>query len=498
VSTAQVDFADVARQTVAAVRKAQPAWAALSAGERAARLKRAGQAMLQRADELAELVCQETRKPLAEGYSAEVLGVADLFAYWCKKAPALLEPRKAEVPALDLPGKRAWVERVPRGVVACISPWNFPVALPMRTLVPALAAGNGVVLKPSEWTPKTGVWLVERLREHLGEVVAVLDGDGRAGQALVEAMPDHVVFTGSTRTGRKVAVACAERGIACELELGGKDCAVVLDDCDVARTAAGIAWGIVMNAGQNCAAVERVAVHAQVADRFVPALVAALQESAADVPGLVTPMQRAVVVQHVQDAIARGGTVRTGGVPDGDGPVPPTLIQGVPHDAPCWADESFGPIAALDVLPDDAALIAAANDTRYGLGASVWGGDLRRCQDVAQQLKAGMVWINNHSFTGALPDLPWVGTGESGTGVTNSPDALHHLTRPRLTLLDTSKSLEPWWYPYGESMVVLMRAAIRRQRDGGLGATLATLKALKARMKVVNAKPAPAHGGDRA
>ncbi|MSP90865.1 MAG: aldehyde dehydrogenase family protein [Myxococcales bacterium] len=493
-ATGVPDGIAVARAKVAGVRAAQAAWAALPVAERCDRLRAAGRHLLERSDELAALVCAETGKPLAEGYSAEVLGVADLFHYWCRKAPHLLAPRKGEIPALDLPKKTAWIERVPRGVVACISPWNFPVALPMRTLVPALAAGNGVVLKPSEWTPRSGVWLVERLRESLGGVVDVLEGDGAAGAALVEAGPDHVVFTGSTRTGRKVAVACAERGIACELELGGKDCAVVLDDCDVERAAAGIAWGIVMNAGQNCAAVERVAVHAGVADRFVPALRAALDRTRADVPGLVTPLQRAIVIRHIEDALGRGAELVIGGAPDGGGPVPPTLLRGVPHDAPAWADESFGPIAALDVGRDDDALVAAANDSRYGLGASVWGQDLARCREVAARLKVGMVWINNHSFTGALPDLPWVGVGESGSGITNSPEAMLHLTRPRLLLIDRSSAIEPWWYPYGDTMVGLMKVLIRRQQHGGLGATLAALKALHARNKVLKAHTGPRRG----
>ncbi|MBM4342456.1 MAG: aldehyde dehydrogenase family protein [Deltaproteobacteria bacterium] len=471
-----------ASSAVARARAAQPAWAALAVTERAKRLRAAGLAILLRAEELAQLIVTETHKPLAEAYSSEVLGVGDLVAYWCKHGPGQLAPRKGLVPALELPGKKAVVHRVPRGVVACISPWNYPVSLPMRTIVPALLGGNAVVLKPSEITPRSGAWLVQALHARLGDVVTLLEGDGAAGAALVEAGPDLVVFTGSTRTGRKVAVACAERGIPCELELGGKDCAIVLDDCAVDRTAQGVAWGILTNAGQNCSGIERVAVHQGIAHVFVPKLVAAMEKAARDVPELVTPAQRAIVERHVQDALGRGAVLLTGRIDATDRPLPPLLLARVPADAPAWCDESFGPVAVLVQGADDAELVALANDSRYGLGASVWSGNADRADALAAQLRCGMVWINNHSFSGALPDLPWTGVGDSGTGVTNSPDALAHMTRPRLVVADGNRKPEPWWYPYGDKLVELMRVLVARQQSGGVGATVKTLRALRARM----------------
>lgn len=473
--------------TLAAVRTAQAAWAARPVADRVKMLRQAQQHILARAAELAELICAETRKPLAEAYSSEVLGVGDLFGYWCSHGPAQLAPRKGLVPRLEMPGKQARIERLPRGVVACISPWNYPISLPMRTIVPALLAGNGVVLKPSEVTPQTGAWLVARLREVLGDVVGLVAGDGAAGAALVAARPDLVVFTGSTRTGRQVAVACAGLGIPCDLELGGKDCALVLDDCHLERTAAGVAWGILTNAGQNCSGIERVAVHRQVADRFVPLLVQALQTAAADVPELVTAAQRRIVEDHVRDALARGGRLLCGELTAADKPLPPLLLTGVPTDAAAWQDESFGPLAVLAIGDDDEALVQLANDSRYGLGTSVWSADIARAEAVAARVRSGMAWINNHSFTGALPDLPWVGTGDSGSGITNSPEALMHLTRPRLVVVDRVRDIEAWWYPYGPKMLGLMQTLVARQQGGGLGATLRTLGALKARVAELRA-----------
>jgi acyl-CoA reductase-like NAD-dependent aldehyde dehydrogenase len=472
-----------AREAVVRARAAGRQWAALPVAERARRLGEASAVILAEADVLARVVTEETGKPLAESYSSEVLGVADLFGYWCKHGPAHLAPRKGLIPAMDLPGKKARVERVPRGVVACISPWNYPVAIPMRTIVPALLAGNAVVLKPSEYTPRCGVWLVERLRACLGPVVEVLEGDGAAGAALVKADPDLVVFTGSTITGKKVAVACAYRGIPCEQELGGKDCAVVLDDADIDRAAAGIAWGIVTNAGQNCAGIERVAVHGRVAEHFGQALIIALRRAAADVPGLVTAAQRDLVVGHIEAALSEGAIALTGGVPEGDGAVVPTLLTDVPRTCSAWREESFGPVAVMAAGAHDDDLVEIANDSSFGLGASVWSKNIRRAERVAAKLESGMVWINNHSFTGALPDLPWVGTGASGGGITNSPEALIRMTRPRLVVVDTSGGLEPWWYPYSGKMLDLMKAAVERQRVGGVGSTLETLKALRARKR---------------
>ncbi len=472
---------------VSAARTAGAAWAALPVDERARRLTVASKDLLAGADELANLVAAETHKPLGEAYSSDVLGVADLFGYWCSQGPQHLARRKARIPALDMPGKTGWIEREARGVIAVISPWNYPVALPMRVIVPALLAGNAVVFKPSEFTPRSGAWLVNKLRAHLGDVIAVLEGDGAAGAALIEARPDLIHFTGSTVTGRKVAVRGAELGIPVESELGGKDCAVVLDDALLDRTAAGVAWGIVHNAGQDCASVERVVVHARVADRFVPLLVEKLNATASQVPHLVTATQRQIVIAHIEDALAQGGTLLCGGVPADDAtPIPPTLITGIPRSARAWAEESFGPIAVIETQHDDEALIAAANDTVYGLGGSVWGEDLTRAESVARRLRTGMVWVNNTAFTGAIPDMPWVGRGASGNGLTSSPEVLDHLTRPRVVLLDKSKSIEPWWYPYGDTLLDLMRNLIERQRVGGVMATVRTLGALNRRNKALS------------
>ncbi len=481
--TSSSDLVADTRAKVEAARVAAEAWSAQPVAQRARVLQGVGKRLLAGAEDLALIVHEETGKPLPEAYASDVVGIGDLFTYWCAHGPTFLAPRKARIPALDMPGKSGWIEREARGVIAIISPWNYPAALPMRVIVPALLAGNGVVLKPSEFTTRTGRWLVEALRAELGPLVACVEGAGEAGVALIDAQPDLVHFTGSTRTGRKVAVQCAGLGIPCETELGGKDAAVVLDDVAVARAVAGIAWGVVHNAGQDCASVERVVVHNAVADRFLPQLAAAMDKVKGQVPHLVTPAQRAIVIEQLEEAKALGGTFLCGGLPEGNGPIPPTLVKGLPRTAKLWAEESFGPVAAVEIHSSDDALVEAANASIYGLGGSVWGGDIRRAEAVARRLRTGMVWVNNHAFTGAVPDLPWVGRGASGTGITSSPEALEHLTRPRVVVLDKAKAAEPWWYPYTDAMTGLMRAVVGRHRVGGLGATITTLRALFARNK---------------
>jgi acyl-CoA reductase-like NAD-dependent aldehyde dehydrogenase len=242
---------------------------------------------------------------------------------------------------------------------------------------------------------------------------------------------------------------------------------------------------VVHNAGQDCASVERVVVHSRVADTFLPRLVAAMNAAASQVPGLVTPRQREIVIAQLEDARDRGAKFLCGGLPVDDGPIQPTLITGLSRDALAWREESFGPIAVVEVHDTDEALLAAANDTSFGLGGSVWGQDLRRAEALGRRLRTGMVWVNNHAFTGALPDLPWVGRGASGLGITSSPETMEHLTRPRLVVIDKSAALEPWWYPYGETLVDLMRVLIERKRVGGIGVTIRTLQTLGRRNKVV-------------
>jgi acyl-CoA reductase-like NAD-dependent aldehyde dehydrogenase len=450
---------------VARARDAQEAWGHTPFAERVAILKGAAKDMLRRRGEAMALVEGEIGKVRAEGLFNEALGPLDAVKGWAAVLRPALARRKVPLNPLGFPGKRAFVEAMPRGVIAIIAPWNFPVAGLYRSVFPALMSGNAVVLKPSEYSPRSSGWLAERLAAHLpAGVVQVAQGDGAVGAALLDARPDACVFTGSTVTGRRVAMRCAELGIPCSAEMGGNDPAIVLADCDLDRTVAGLTHWALCNAGQACGAIEIVYAERVIADR----LVARLSEvwlrlrhgpdhgATADVAPLANRRQLEIVRQHVEDARAQGATVVCGGAPLGDGPwFAPTLLDHCTESMAVVRDETFGPVLAVVRVdgPDEA--IRAANRLRYGLGASIWTGDLARGQRLAERLDYGVVSVNNHSFTGAVPSLPWSGTRATGFGVANSALALSTFVRPRALVVDRRKDPELYWMPYDDGLLEL-------------------------------------------
>lgn len=470
-------------EVVTNARAAQPAWGALSADERARRLAPLKDRVLDRAEAIARVVREEVGKPEVEALLGEVLPSADVVKFWTSNIADLLDPEEVDIDAVAYPGKEGVIEREARGVVAVIMPWNFPFALPLRTIVPALLAGNAVVFKPSEVSPKSGALVAEVLAGLVPEgVFGVVQGAGDVGAALCEADVDLVVFTGSVATGRKVAHACAEKLIPCSLELGGKDAAIVLADADLERAANGVVWGAMMNAGQNCASVERVYVVRSVGEAFtkkVCEVVASLRPGV-DVGPLATPAQRAIVARHVEAAKAAGAKVLAGGAGTEEGETreyPPTVVSVKDDETPLMSDETFGPVLPIALVDDADEAIRRANASRYGLTASLWTRDRKKARVLARKLRAGVVTINNHGFTGALPNAPWSGRGETGWGITGSTLALDTLTRPRLVLLDRSRGKrELWWYPYTPALrnVAVAMATLR----SGTRGTFARLGAL--------------------
>jgi acyl-CoA reductase-like NAD-dependent aldehyde dehydrogenase len=456
-------------------RKAQVAWAEMSLEARIRAVSKVKPRLLARAEEIGQLVHDETKKPEVEALLGEVLPSADVVAYWADLLVEELEPFEAEIDAISYPRKRGWVRRDPRGVVALVAPYNFPFALPLRTIVPALMVGNAVVFKPSEVTPKTGA-LIGALFDGLvpDGLLSVAQGDGSVGASLVEADVDAVVFTGSVATGRKVAHACAERLVPCAVELGGKDAAIVLEDADLDRAANGIVWAAMMNAGQNCGSVERVYAHKTISSALTDKIVAATKALRAgeDVGPLATVAQRAIVERHVLEAKSAGAKILAGGELEGErerereagAAYPPTVLALESEDTPLVTDETFGPVVPIVAVEGVDEAVRRTNASRYGLTASIWTSDTQRAEEIARRLRAGVVTVNNHAFTGAIPSMPWGGVGESGWGVTGSPFALEHLTRPRVILVDRSRALrESWWFPYSPILrsLALALAALR-------------------------------------
>jgi acyl-CoA reductase-like NAD-dependent aldehyde dehydrogenase len=447
------------RAAVARARVAQEEWKLVSLQERARMLKRAATEMLVRREEAIELAALELGKVEIEGLFNEALGPLETLAGWVKVVGEATATRSVRLNPISFPRKTAEVEMVPRGVVGIIAAWNFPVAGLYRSTFPALLTGNAVVVKPSEFTPRTSAWFVERLAAALPDgLVQLVQGSGAVGAALIDAGIDACVFTGSPASGRKVRVRCAERGIPASVEMGGKDAAIVLADCDLVRTVAGITHWAISNVGQSCGAIEVAYVDQRIADSFVTRLADAWRrirlgsDRHADLGPLGNRRQFDIVAAQVADARGKGAKVVCGG--EAGGPTnagfwfPPTLLDGCTDEMAVVRDETFGPVLAVVRVSGADEAIRKVNAARYGLGASIWTSDLPRARRLASRLDVGVVTINNHSFSGAIPKLPWSGTRETGTGIANGPEALATYVRPRTVVVDAAGGFEPYWLPY--------------------------------------------------
>ncbi len=456
---------------VARAREAQRAWAQLPLAARVERCMAFARRALEQREALAPIIMQETGRTRGECLLADGLVILpDYLKGAARAARKALAPEPIALSALEWPGKKVVVEAVPRGVVGIIAPWNYPFGNFIKPLFPALLAGNAVILKPSEHTPRTGAWLAETLSEVMpAGLVGLVQGAGEAGAALIQEV-DAVTFTGSVRTGKKVAVLAAERLIPCSLELGGKDAAIVLADCDLERTVAGIAMWSFHNAGQNCAAIERVYVEEVIADRFVAALAkyAASLETAGeketyDVGPLQNEAQLEIVETHVEDARANGAKVVAGGQRTKRGfGYEPTVIDHCHADLRVVREETFGPVVAVVRVKDAEEALRQANDSAYGLNGSVWTQDISRGEALARRMEVGVALVNNHSFTGALAETPWTGVKDTGTGVAASRHAYPTFVRRRTVVVDRSKKPDLIWYPADRDLAALGEAVAQK------------------------------------
>jgi acyl-CoA reductase-like NAD-dependent aldehyde dehydrogenase len=442
---------DALRRKVEAARTAQWHWRREPLETRIATLRRAARRMLRRRSEVIALARDEMGKVDAEGLFNEALGPLDTVAGWAQVVRRAATTRRVPLNPLSFAGKSAFVDFVPRGVVGVIAPWNYPVAGLYRSIFPALMTGNAVVLKPSEHTPRTSGWLIECLAGELPAGLAQTTvGDGRVGAALIDAGIDACVFTGSSARGASVRAQCAARGIPASIEMGGKDAAIVLGDCDLARTVAGITHWTLSNAGQACGAIEIVYVERSIADDFVRAMARAWERlTETSVAPLAHAPQLEIVRAHVGDARSKGAHVVCGGPQEGCGLwYPPTILDGCDERMAVIQEETFGPVLAVVRVDGVNDAIRAVNRSRYGLGASIWSGDVARAQRLADRLEVGVVNINNHAFSGAVPSLPWSGVRATGFGVANGAESLHTFVRPRTLTVDESKSPDVYWMPY--------------------------------------------------
>jgi succinate-semialdehyde dehydrogenase/glutarate-semialdehyde dehydrogenase len=455
-------------QIVERARCAQADWAAQSIRARCALARRLRETIYARRQEIAEVVTRETGKPRVEALLADVLVSLDMAGYYAAQAAKLLRPERVphHNPAVKL--KSGWLHYEPYGAIGVISPWNYPLAVPLGQIVPAVVAGNAVVLKPSELTPWCGA-LVEELFARAGfpaGVVQVIQGGGELGAALIEAAPDKVIFTGSVATGKRVAEACARQLIPCVLELGGKDAMIVLADADLEVASSAAVWGSFTNCGQACLSVERIYVERVIAERFSERCAAKTQllklGPGHDPHTEVGPMIRAAQVERVEEqlreAVARGARILTGGRRRPDlGPYffEPTVVAGVDHSMRLMQEETFGPVLALCSVASAEEAVALANDSSFGLAASIWTRDTRRGRQLASQLKAGAVMVNDVASYFGICEAPHGGRGASGWGRTHSRFGLLELVQVKYVDVDRiPRWPKSWWYGYDEELGV--------------------------------------------
>lgn len=473
---------DELAEAVANARAAQRVWSERSFRERADVIMRARQIILEEMEEIARLIARECGKPVAEALSMEIAPTLDLMQYFARRTQRLLRPQRIDIGQYGLLGRSSQIVYRPLGVIGIISPWNFPWAIPLGEVVMALMAGNAVVLKPSELTTLTGLKIGEVFRRAQlpNGLLAVLAGAGRTGAALVEAGVDKIMFTGSVATGRRVAEAAARRLTPVVLELGGKDPMIVLEDADVQVAASAAVWGAFCNSGQACASVERCYVQERIAPAFIAEVVkqtralkqAAGTESDTDIGSMASERQLAIVAEHVEEALAGGARALTGGrrAPQLKGPFyEPTVLADVTQEMTVMREETFGPVLPVMTFRTEEEAIRLANDSRFGLTASVWTKNVARGRRIASRIEAGTVMVNEVLYTHGLAQTPWGGMKQSGLGRTHGRLGLLELVTPQhIHVNRISRVRDLWWFKYTPQTVNLFRGFARRFASGSV------------------------------
>ncbi len=509
IGEAKVHTREEVEAAVRRAREAAPLWARLSFAERGAYLTAVKQVVLAEADSIAALIARENGKTVATALAAEVVPTVDLIGYFVKNAERFLAYETIPIRYWGWFGRRSYLTFPPLGVVAVIGPWNFPFSLPFGPAIMALVAGNTVVVKPSEVTPMVGLKLAEIVaRAGLpADVFQVVTGDGGTGAALVEAPVDKIFFTGSGRTGRRIMEAAAKRLIPVTLELGGNAPMIVCRDADLDTAVAGAVWGSFFNAGQVCASVQRIYVDRAIEKAFTEKLVAETKKvrlgpgrrpGDADVGSLTSLAQLRIVEDLVEDARGRGAQVLTGGRRREDlGPgffYEPTVLAGVDHGFRVTREEIFGPVVSVMPFADEDEAVRLANDTVYGLMASVWTRDIARGEALARRIESGTVVVNDHAMTYGICETPWGGVKESGFGRTHGRLGLLEFVQHRHIHVNRLPGVKPpWWFPEtraayealkamavtlgGEGFVTRLAAGARAVKSLVFGGTAATAAA---------------------
>ena len=491
-------------QAVSDGRTAFAKWKTTSFAERKRLIMAAREVLLAEMDEIASLISRESGKPVAEAFSMEIAPVLDLMQYFARNTEKMLRPAKIGIGIYGLMGRSSRIVYHPLGVVGIIPAWNYPFSIPLGEATMALMAGNTVVIKPSELTPMIGLKIGE-IFEKAGfpeNTIQVVSGGGETGAALVEAAPDKIMFTGSVATGKKIAAAAAKNLTSVVLELGGKDPMIVFADANLDLAAGAAVWGAFCNAGQSCSSVERLYVEESVAEELTRKIVEKTKQlkqgtgDKADVSigAMSSERQVKIVEDHVEQFRQDGAVIETGGRRNAVGAqaaslhedearrlaacaptlfYEPTVITGATNSMRAMQEETFGPTLPIATFSTEEEAIRLANDSEFGLTASVWTRDRARGERVAQKIEAGSVCVNEVLYTHGIGQTPWGGFKNSGRGRTHGREGLMELVQPQHIHVNKLALMpDAWWMPYSTSAVATFRKMTTTFATGSLFKTL--------------------------
>lgn len=473
-------------EAVGRARQAQPAWQALPIKERVAVLRRFQRNLAERRDEIAELISREAGKPTVEALTTEVLVVLDAAGFCIRNGHSFLRDEPVSHGNLVMKLKRGRLVREPYGVIGIIAPWNYPFSTPAIETLGGLVLGNAVVLKPSEFTPLVALEF-QKLLHAAGlnpDLLQVLIGAGPVGGELLEADIDKVIFTGSVATGKRIAEAAAKRLLPVVLELGSKDPMIVLEDADLEVASSGAVWGAMMNCGQTCLSIERCYVQRSVYEKFLELCRTKVEKlrvgeglnSEVEMGPLIHERQLRTVEDHVKDAVARGARLLTGGrrlTELGPNFYAPTLLADVTRDMRIMQEETFGPALPVAPFDTDDEAVRMANDSEFGLAASVWTTNRKRGEALAARIKAGTVMVNDAITGFGISEAPHGGFKQSGIGRTHGKLGLAEMVQVKYLDVDLLPRMpKVWWYGYGKVFQQQMSGFLDMLFGSAMGARL--------------------------
>jgi acyl-CoA reductase-like NAD-dependent aldehyde dehydrogenase len=521
------------RAAVERARDAFQGWRKTPFAERKRLVMAAREVILAEMDEIAHLISDESGKPFGEAISMEITPVLDLMQYFARHVERLLGPHRIGIGLYALLGRSSKIIYHPLGVIGVIPAWNYPFSIPLGETVMALMAGNTVVIKPSELTPFVGLRIGE-IFEKAGfpaNTVQIVTGAGPTGAALVDAAPDKIMFTGSAATGKRISEAAAKNLTSVVLELGGKDPMIVFEDANLDLAARAAVWGAFCNSGQSCSSVERLYVHESVADALTRKIVENVKQlkqgvgnrEDVSIGAMSSERQIKIVENHVEDFRAAGAKIEIGGKRNADALVrpgvanalvrngvlsdeasliadegvrtpslfyEPTVISGATNDMRAMQEETFGPTLPIATFTSEDEAVRLANDSEFGLTASVWTRDKARGKRVAEQIESGSVCVNEVLYTHGIGPTPWGGFKNSGRGRTHGREGLMELVQPQHIHINHIALLpDAWWMPYSSNAIATFRKMGRTFASGSLMKTTTMLPQLYRRIKELLKRP---------